>query len=81
MLPLKLARLMGLGAFGVLVALAALGGVMLFITLPAPTTGISWPLAWVTWISVAVVLLALGAAHVALGRQLLYMSRDERRPV
>lgn len=80
-MPLKIAKLLGMGAFGVLFALAALGAVVLFITLPAPTTGISWPLAWVTWISVAVVLVALGAAHVVLGKQLLYVSKDEARPV
>jgi hypothetical protein len=76
--PPKFARLAGLGAF------AACGGfVLLFVLLAwvsrhTPTGGMMPVLSWVTWVSVALVFLALIAVHVYLGRQLLRLARGEK---
>ena len=77
-MPPKFARLAGLGAF------AACGGfVLLFVLLAwvsrhTPTGGMMPVLSWVTWVSVALVFLALIAVHVYLGRQLLRLARGEK---
>ena len=77
-MPPKFARLAGLGAF------AACGGfVLLFVLLAwvsrhTPTGGMMPVLSWVTWVSVALVVLALIGVHVYLGRQLLRLARGEK---
>ena len=74
-MPPKFARLAGLGAF------AACGGFLLLFVLLAwvsrhtPTGGMMPVLSWVTWVSVALVVLALIGVHVYLGRQLLRLAR------
>ena len=74
-MPPKCARLAGLGAF------AACGGFLLLFVLLAwvsrhtPTGGMMPVLSWVTWVSVALVVLALIGVHVYLGRQLLRLAR------
>jgi len=76
--PPKIARLAGLGAF------AACGGfVLLFLLLAyvsrhTPTGGMMPVLSWVSWISIALVFLALIGVHVYLGRQLLMLAQGKR---
>lgn len=81
MIPPKIAKLLGLGAFGVVLVLIGIGALMVWITIPTPTTGITWAHTAVTWISLAVVLFCVGAAHVVIGRELLWLSKGEVRPV
>ena len=77
-MPPKIARLAGLGAF------AACGGfVLLFVLLAyvsryTPTGGMMPVLSWVTWVSVALVFVALIGVHVYLGRQLLMLAQGKR---
>jgi hypothetical protein len=80
-MPQKLIRLLGFGAFGVVVVLIAIAALIVWVTIPTPTTGITWAHTAVTWIAVAVVVFCLGAAHVVLGRQLLWLSKGDVRPV
>jgi hypothetical protein len=76
--PPKIARLAGLGAF------AACGGFILLFALLAwasrhtPTGGMMPVLSWVTWLSVALVIVALIAVHVYLGRQLLMLAKGQK---
>lgn len=80
MLPPRIARLAGLGAFG-----AAAGIVALFIlwavlvTRPTQYSGLDGTLRAVTWIALAGVVLALVAIHVVLGRRLLGVARGDTR--
>lgn len=76
-MPPKFARLAGLGAFGACVAFVALFVLIAFISRPTPTGGIPLVLSWVTWISVGLVVLALIAVHVAIGRQLLRVAEGQ----
>jgi hypothetical protein len=76
-MPPKFARLAGLGAFGACVAFVALFVFIAFISRPTPTGGIPLVLSWVTWISVGLVVLALIAVHVAIGRQLLRVAEGQ----
>lgn len=74
-MPPRIARLAGLGAY------AASAGIFLIFLLIAWASrhtalgGMTWALAWVTWISLFVVVALLIAAHVALARQLTYMGK------
>jgi len=70
----KIARLAGLGAFGACALFVALYLFVAYISRHTPTGGMMPTLSVVTWISLAVVLVALIAAHVALGRQLLTLA-------
>jgi hypothetical protein len=80
-MPPRIAKLAGLGAFGACAGFAALYLLILFGTRPTPTSGMDGTLRFITWLSVAGVLLALLAVHVVLGRQLLALSRGEVREV
>lgn len=71
----QVARLAAYGGFAVVVVLLAVFGFIIWLTKPVPTGGENQAMATVTWISGAVVLLVLAAAHVALGRQLLAAAR------
>lgn len=81
MIPPMIAKLMALGAFAVVFVLIAIAALLVWVTIPTPTTGITWAHTAVTWIAVAVVVFCLGAAHVVLGRQLLWLSKGDVRPV
>jgi len=73
-MPPKIARLVGLGAFGACAAFVALFAYVAFISRHTSTGGMMPALSAVTWISLAIVVLALIAAHVALGKQLLRLA-------
>ena len=73
-MPPKIARLVGMGAFGACAAFVALYAYVAFISRHTPTGGMTPALSAVTWISLAIVVLALIAAHVVLGKQLLQLA-------
>ena len=74
-MPPKIARLAGLGAYA---ASAGIAVIFLFVSWGSRHTalgGMTTALAWVTWISLFVVTVLLIAAHVAIGKQLMYMGK------
>ena len=77
-MPPKIARLGGLGAFGACGLFVALFAYVAYLSRHTSTGGMMPGLSVVTWISLAVVVLALIAAHVVLGKQLLQLA--EGRP-
>ncbi|HJQ19955.1 MAG TPA: hypothetical protein VJ867_06355 [Gemmatimonadaceae bacterium] len=74
-MPPKIARFAGLGAFGACAGLFALYLLIAWVSRPTRTGGIEPTLSWVTWIALAGVFAALIIVHVAIGRQLLLLSR------
>lgn len=70
----------GLGAFGVCAGLLALYALVAYISTPRHTAGMNSATAAVVYISVGLVVIALIAVHVALGRQLLAAARGTRGP-
>jgi TRAP-type C4-dicarboxylate transport system permease small subunit len=74
-MPPKIARLAGLGAYAACAGFIALFAYIAYLSAPALTGGMMPALSVVSWISGAVVVLALIAAHVALGRQLMYIGK------
>jgi len=75
------ARLAGLGAFGACVGFIALFALVAYVSRHTATGGMMQTLSVVTWISVGLVVLALIAVHVAIGKELLYLGRGESRGV
>ena len=75
-MPPKIARLAGLGAFGACAGMLALFALIIFFTRWTPLGGMMPALSAVTWISLAIVFAALIAVHVAIGRQLMHISKD-----
>ena len=75
----RLAKLAGLGAFGAIAVFVALFALIAYVSLPGDTGGIDSTLAAVTWISVGVVILAMAALHIVIGRQLLELGEDRDR--
>lgn len=73
-MPPKIARLVGLGAYGACAAFVALYAYVAFLSRHTSTGGMTPALSAVTWISLAIVVLALIAAHVVLGKQLLQLA-------
>ena len=74
----KYARLAGLGAFGACAGFLALYLFVAYISRRTPTGGMTLALAAVTWISLGLVVLALIALHIAIGKQLMTVA--EGRP-
>ena len=74
-MPPKIARLAGLGAYGACAGMIALFALIMFFTRHTPTGGMTTGLAIELWISLAVVFVALIAAHVAIGRQLMQLAK------
>jgi cellobiose-specific phosphotransferase system component IIC len=74
-MPPKIAKLVGLGAFAACAGLLALFLFLVFLTRPARLGGIDGVNAAVTWISLGGLFAALIVAHVAVGKQLLRLSR------
>jgi hypothetical protein len=72
-MPPKIARLAGLGAFGACAGFVALFAYVAYISRHTPTGGMMPVLSAVVWISLGLVVLALIAVHVAIGKQLLYI--------
>lgn len=80
-MPPKVARLAGMGAFAACGGIAALYALFLYITRPTGFAGMDGTLRFISWFSVAGVLLALLLVHVVLGRQLLALATGEpQRP-
>ena len=80
-MPPKITRLAGFGAFAACGGFATLYVLFLFITRPAPSSGLDGTLRFLSWFTVAGVVLALALVHVVIGRQLLVVARGESRPV
>lgn len=74
-MPPRIARLAGLGAFGACAGLLALYLLLVFVTRPARTGGIDGINAAVAWIALGGLFLALIAAHIVIGRQLLRLAQ------
>ena len=77
-MPPKIAKLAGLGAFAASAGIAALFLLFVYGTRPTPSSGMDGTLRFISWFTVAGVLLALLGVHVMLGRRLLALSRGER---
>ena len=75
-MPPKIARLAGLGAFGAIGVFVLLFAYVFYISRHTPLGGMMPALSAVTWISLTLVLLALIAVHVVIGKQLLYIASD-----
>jgi len=75
----KLVKLAALGAFGAIALFVALYALIVYGSIPRSTGGIDRTQAIVTWLSVGLSVAALAALHVVLGRELLELSRGERR--
>ncbi|MEO7455865.1 MAG: hypothetical protein ABIY52_06360 [Gemmatimonadaceae bacterium] len=80
-MPPKIARLAGLGAFGACAGIAALYALFVFITRPTGFSGMDGTLRFISWFTVAGVLLALLGVHVVLGRQLMALAKGEPQRV
>src|SRR4051794_33511100 len=78
--PPRIARLAGLGAFGAIAAFVALYLLIVFISKPSQYAGLDGTLRFITWFTVAGVILALAGVHVVLGRQLLALARGDSPP-
>lgn len=74
-MPPKVARLAGLGAFAASGGFVALFAYVAYISRYTTTGGMMPALSAVSWISLGLVVLALIAVHVVIGRQLLYVGR------
>ncbi len=74
-MPPKIARLAGLGAFGASVGFVALFALIAFASRRTATGGMMPALSAVTWISVGLVVIALVAVHIAIGKQLMYIGK------
>jgi hypothetical protein len=78
-MPPKFARLAGYGAFAAGLAIAALFVLLVLGTRPSATSGLDGTQRFLTWFTIAGVLLALVGVHLLIGRRLLLLSRGERR--
>jgi hypothetical protein len=78
-MPPKFAKLAGLGAFGATVFFVALYALIVKISIPGHSSGIDRTQSIVTWISVGLAILAIGALHVVIGRQLLSIGKRRGR--
>ncbi|MFL5617132.1 MAG: hypothetical protein ACJ79A_01915 [Gemmatimonadaceae bacterium] len=76
-MPPKIAKLAGLGAFAACAGIAALFLLFLYGTRPTASSGMDGTLRFISWLSVAGVLLALLGVHVLIGRRLLAVSRGD----
>jgi TRAP-type C4-dicarboxylate transport system permease small subunit len=74
-MPPRIARLTGLGALAACGAFAALFLYVAYISRHTATGGMMPALSVVSWISVGIVVVALIAVHIAIGKQLLYIGR------
>ncbi|GEM_PF-3194416 len=73
----RTALLASYGAYAVTAALLGVLGFMIWLTRPVPTGGMRTDMSIVTWICTVVILAIVGAAHVALGRQLQAAARRD----
>ena len=75
MLNARMQRLAGLGAFAVALGILGVYALLAYISSPTGTAGIDGANAAIVYISAGLVVLALIAVHVVLGRQLLVGAR------
>lgn len=80
-MPPKIAQLAGLGALGACAAFVALFAFVAFISRPSATGGMTPALSAVTYISLALVVLALIGVHVLFGKRLLDLAKGGARRV
>ena len=80
-MPKNFAKLAGLGAFGACAGFVALFALVAYVSRHTATGGMMPILSFVTWISVGLVVVALIAVHVSIGKQLLSIDRGESRGV
>ena len=83
-MPPKIAKLAGLGAFGAAAGLLGLYlALVILLMRPSALHGIDGINAAVAWISLGGLFAALAIAHVAIGKQLLLLSKgaDIKRPL
>lgn len=73
-MPPKIARLIGMGAFGACALFVALFAYVAFLSRHTATGGMMPALSAVVWISLGIVVLALIAVHVVLGKQLMQLA-------
>jgi Na+-transporting NADH:ubiquinone oxidoreductase subunit NqrE len=78
-MPPRIARLIGLGAFGAIVVFVAIYALVVYASVPRSTGGIDITQASVTWIALGLVVLAVIGVHVVVGRGLLAYGRGLRR--
>ena len=81
MLPPRIARLAAFGALAACAGMAALYLLIVFVTRPSRFAGLDGAERFLTWFAIAGVIIALLGVHVVFARQLMAMSRGERRPV
>src|SRR5215207_9678722 len=77
-MPPKIAKLAGLGAFAACAAIAGLFLLFVYGTRPTESAGMDGTMRFLSWLSVAGVLLALLGVHVLVGRRLLSLARGDR---
>ena len=77
-MPPKIAKLAGLGALAACAGIAALFLLFVYGTRPTESAGMDGTTRFLSWLSVAGVLLALLGVHVLLGRRLLSLARGDR---
>ncbi|MEP6729556.1 MAG: hypothetical protein ABJE10_02905 [bacterium] len=80
-MPPKIAKLAGFGALAACGGIAAIYALFVFITRPVPSAGLDPTLRFLSWFTVAGVILALIGVHLVLGRQLLLLAKGEARPL
>jgi hypothetical protein len=80
-MPSKVAKLAGLGAFGACAAFVGLFAYIAYISRHTPTGGMMPALSAVAWISLGLVVLALIAVHIVIGKQLLLLAKGRPREV
>jgi hypothetical protein len=78
-MPPRIAKLAGLGAFAACAGIAAVFLLFIYGTRPTASSGMDGTLRFLSWLSVAGVLLALIGVHFLLGRRLLALARGEPR--
>ncbi|HEY4217448.1 MAG TPA: hypothetical protein VGM67_09945 [Gemmatimonadaceae bacterium] len=80
-MPPKIARLAALGAYAACAGFIALFAYICYLAAPSKTGGMMMALSVVSWISGALVLIALLGLHVVLAKQLQAMADGRPRPV
>ena len=79
MRKLPITKLAGLGALAAAGGILAFYALIVYMSMPRPKTGgIDVTNAWLTWISVGSIVLALVILHVIYGRILLQEAREGR---
>lgn len=79
-MPRMIARLLGLGAYAVCLALVAVFAAVLLASRHTATGGIDPTTEHVTWLAIGGVTLGIIAVHLYLGRQLLLIARENDAP-